>query len=309
MGLSQALSTAMSGLRVTQASLALVSANVANAETPGYVKKTINQVAGTTGEFGSSVLINGVNRQLDQYLQTQLRTENSGASYASIRSTFLANLQNVYGNPDDSGTIEYAFNNLLTAVQGLSTSPDSQSARIGAVAAAQAMAQQLNSTTQGIQTLRANAETGINDAVIAANNAMAQIAKINVQLQNNGQTDASTASLRVAQLRVLGGAMARVPVEATAFAHRRSRIMVNCAAICERPEDMPKHAPWVTGFAAALRQGDAGAYVNFLADEGAARVRAAYTDATWDRLAAIKSRSDPTTLFHLNQNIPPSERS
>ena len=195
MGLSQALSTAMSGLRATQASLALVGANVANAETPGYVKKTVNQVAGTTGEFGSSVLINGVNRQLDQYLQTQLRTENSGASYASIRSTFLANLQNVYGNPDDSGTIESAFNDFLTAIQGLSTSPDSQSARIGAVAAAQAMAQQLNSTTQGIQTLRANAETGINDSVVTANNAMAQIAAINIKLQNNGQTDAATASL------------------------------------------------------------------------------------------------------------------
>jgi flagellar hook-associated protein 1 FlgK len=195
MGLSQALSTAMSGLRATQAALALVSSNVANAETPGYVKKTVNQVAGTTGEFGSSVLINGVNRQLDQYLQTQLRTENSGASYADIRSTYLANLQNVYGNPDDSGTIENAFSTLLTAMQGLSTSPDSQSARIGAVAAAQAMAQQLNSTTQGIQSLRANAETGINDSVITANNAMAQIAAINIKLQNNGQTDASTASL------------------------------------------------------------------------------------------------------------------
>ena len=195
MGLSQALSTAMSGLRATQASLALVSSNVANAETPGYVRKTVNQVAGTTGEFGSSVLINGVNRQLDQYLQTQLRTENSGASYADIRSSYLANLQNIYGNPDDSGTIENAFNTLLTAMQALSTSPDSQSARIGAVAAAQALAQQLNSTTQGIQNLRANAETGINDSVITANNAMAQIAAINIKLQNNGQTDASTASL------------------------------------------------------------------------------------------------------------------
>ena len=58
--------------------------------------------------------------------------------------------------------------------------------------------------------------------------------------------NASTAPTRVAQLRVLGGAMARVPVEATAFAHRRSRIMVNCAAICERPEEMAMHAPWVT---------------------------------------------------------------
>jgi hypothetical protein len=121
--------------------------------------------------------------------------------------------------------------------------------------------------------------------------------------------NASTAPMRVAQLRVLGGAMARVPVEATAFAHRRSRIMVNCAAICERPEEMPVHAPWVTDFAAALRQGDAGAYVNFLADEGAVRVRAAYPGSTWDRLRAIKTQYDPTNLFHLNQNIPPSERS
>ena len=56
----------MSGLRATQASLALVSSNVANAETPGYVRKTTNQVTGLTGEYGSSVLINGVNRQLDQ---------------------------------------------------------------------------------------------------------------------------------------------------------------------------------------------------------------------------------------------------
>ena len=119
--------------------------------------------------------------------------------------------------------------------------------------------------------------------------------------------NASTAMLRVAQLRVLGGAMARVPVEATAFAHRRSRIMVNCAAICERREDMPKHAPWVTAFAAALRQGDSGAYVNFLADEGAARVRAAYPGSAWDRLRAIKTQYDPTNLFHLNQNVPPNE--
>ena len=120
MGLSQALNTAMSGLRATQASLALVSSNVANAETPGYVKKTINQVTGLTGDYGSSVLINGVNRQLDAYLQSQVRTETSGASYAAVRANYLSNLQTVYGNPDESGTIEYAFNNLLTALQGLS---------------------------------------------------------------------------------------------------------------------------------------------------------------------------------------------
>jgi flagellar hook-associated protein 1 FlgK len=119
----------------------------------------------------------------------------SGAAYADVRSTFLANLQTVYGNPDSTGTIEDAFNALTTAVQGLSTSPDSQSARIGVVNAAQSMAEQLNATTQGIQNLRANAETAINDSVNTANNALKQIALINNQLQSNGQTDSSTASL------------------------------------------------------------------------------------------------------------------
>ncbi|WP_426441793.1 flagellar hook-associated protein FlgK [Bradyrhizobium genosp. P] len=195
MGLSQALSTAMSGLRATQASLSLVSSNVANSETPGYVKKTLNQVAGTTGDYGSSVLLNGVNRQLDQYLQTQLRTETSGAAYANVRSDYLANLQSVYGNPDSTGTIEDAYSKFLTAVQGLSTSPDSQSARIGVVNAAQSMAQQLNATSQGIQSLRANAEAGISDSVNTANNALTQIATINKQLQSGGMTDASTAAL------------------------------------------------------------------------------------------------------------------
>ena len=185
----------MSGLRATQASISLVGSNVANAETPGYVRKTVIQVAGTNGDYGSSVLLNGVDRQLDQYLQTQLRTETSGAAYADIRSSFLANLQNVYGNPAETGTIEDSFNKLLTAFQALSTSPDSQSARISAVAAAQTMAQTLNATTQGIQSLRANAEMGINDSITTANNAMAQIAFINNQLQSSGKTDAATASL------------------------------------------------------------------------------------------------------------------
>ena len=118
--------------------------------------------------------------------------------------------------------------------------------------------------------------------------------------------EASDALMRVTQLRVLGGAMARVSVEATAFAHRKSRIMTNVAAIYERSEEKAKHDAWVTKFAGALSQGDTGAYVNFMADEGEERVRTAYPGATWDRLASIKRRYDPNNLFRLNQNIPPA---
>jgi FAD/FMN-containing dehydrogenase len=118
---------------------------------------------------------------------------------------------------------------------------------------------------------------------------------------------ASTAMMAVAQLRVLGGAMARVPVDATAFAHRKSKIMVNVAALYGKPEDKATHEAWVTNFAEALRQSDGGAYVNFLGEDGQARIRAAYPGGTWNRLQEIKARYDPNNLFRLNQNIPPTD--
>jgi FAD/FMN-containing dehydrogenase len=117
---------------------------------------------------------------------------------------------------------------------------------------------------------------------------------------------ASDAAVRVAQLRVLGGAMARVPADATAFAHRRSKIMVNLAAFYNGPDDQVVRQRWVEEFAAALRQADQGAYVGFLGDEGQTRVHQAYPGATWKRLVAVKARYDPTNLFRLNQNIPPT---
>jgi FAD/FMN-containing dehydrogenase len=118
--------------------------------------------------------------------------------------------------------------------------------------------------------------------------------------------EASDASLRAVQLRVLGGAMARVPAEATAFAHRSSRIMTNVAAFYEGPEDQAARQAWVDDIAARLRQSDEGAYVGFLGDEGEERVRAAYPGSTWDRLREVKAQYDPGNLFRLNQNIPPA---
>ena len=121
-----------------------------------------------------------------------------------------------------------------------------------------------------------------------------------------GSLEASDAPMRVTQIRVLGGAMARVRDDATAFAHRASRIMINVAAFYEGPTDRPVREKWVADLAAALRQGDDGAYVNFLSDEGEGRVRAAYPGRTWERLAEIKARYDPANLFRLNHNVPPA---
>ena len=119
---------------------------------------------------------------------------------------------------------------------------------------------------------------------------------------------ASTAIMSAVQLRVLGGAMARVPADATAFAHRDRRIMANVATLFEDPDEDATHQAWVTGLHDALRSDTPGAYVNFLGDEGEERVHEAYPGQTWDRLARIKAEVDPANVFHRNQNIPPADR-
>jgi len=119
----------------------------------------------------------------------------------------------------------------------------------------------------------------------------------------------SDAVMRGAQLRVLGGAMGRVPVNATAFAHRRAPIMVNLANFYHGPEDRIKREAWVEKFAAALKQNEDGTYVNFLGEEGVTRLNDAYPGATLERLMEIKARYDPANLFRLNHNIPPKETS
>jgi flagellar hook-associated protein 1 FlgK len=195
MGLSSALASAMSGLRANQAALSIVSSNVANAQTPGYVVQTPNQIEVTTGEFGSTAMTTGVSRLLDTYVQNQLRTETGGSGYADQMANILKQLQNVYGTPGNSGTLESALNKFTTALQALSTSSGSSSAQTVALGAAQALATQLNVTTKGIQSLRSNVEQDLGNSAQAANAAMKQIADINTRLQGLGANDPSAATL------------------------------------------------------------------------------------------------------------------
>jgi len=195
MSLSQALASAAAGLRVTQSGMAILASNVANADTPGYTRKTSTQV--TTGGSGSGigVRVESINRQLDIYLQRQLRTETSGASYADLRAQFYDRLQSVYGAPGSASALTTIFDNFVGAVQALTVSPDSAAQRSAVLSSAQVLAQQLNSMTQDIQGLRSDAELGLADATARANEAMKQIADINRQLAGAPRNDATTASL------------------------------------------------------------------------------------------------------------------
>jgi flagellar hook-associated protein 1 len=195
MNLSDALTTALAGLRVTQASLSVTASNVANANTPGYVVETSNQVEIAAGDAGVSVNTAGINRELDTLVQGQLRTESSGGSYADTLSQLYQQLQQVYGTPGTSSSVDTAFNNFTTALQNLTTSPSDYSAQSGVLAAAQGLAQNLNAMSSSIQSLRSQCEQGIDDDVQQVNTDLQQIAQINQQLSDASPSDATTVSL------------------------------------------------------------------------------------------------------------------
>ena len=119
--------------------------------------------------------------------------------------------------------------------------------------------------------------------------------------------ESSTAPMPAVQLRVFGGAMARVPDSATAFGHRGAKMMVNVAAMYQNRADGPEHEAWARNLAEVLANGTpAPAYVGFLGDEGEEGVRRAYPPATLQRLAEVKRQYDPDNVFRLNMNVPPS---
>jgi flagellar hook-associated protein 1 FlgK len=204
MGLSQALSSALAGVNTTQLGLTVIAGNVANANTPGYVEQKVNQVEVTaTGQNGASVAVDGINRNLNTLLQSQLWTETSGGSYADTAAQLYQQLQQVYGTPGSAGSFASVFSDFTTALQALSTSPSSYSAQQSVVGAAQVLTQNLNSATTNIQQLRTQTEQGIANGVQTANTMLQQIAQINVQLSgsvalgisNSVTTDSSTAVL------------------------------------------------------------------------------------------------------------------
>jgi FAD/FMN-containing dehydrogenase len=119
-------------------------------------------------------------------------------------------------------------------------------------------------------------------------------------------TAAPSSPMAMIQLRVLGGAMARVAADATAFAHRSAPIMATVIVPFEDPTTEPAQRAWTDRVFEALAPKDAGVYANFLEDEGDERIHAAYPAGTYERLADVKRRYDPANVFRMNQNIRPA---
>ncbi len=188
MGLSNALSSALSGLRVTQTGMELVSGNVANARTPGYTRKDAVLDANITAGKISGVRVSQINREIDTYVQRQLRTETSGLAYTGVTSSYLDQLQRLFGTPGGEMSLDTLMNNFTGSLDELVTTPSSTSARSNVITDAKLLAQSLNSASDDIQAMRKDAESGMKDTVNQINAALQGIQKINQQISGTAST-------------------------------------------------------------------------------------------------------------------------
>ncbi|MCB1516364.1 MAG: flagellar hook-associated protein FlgK [Hyphomicrobiaceae bacterium] len=214
MGLSVALSNALSGMNTTQSGLSVLSRNVSNAGTPGYHVQSLN-VVDANGTFSTYAQVAGIDRAFAATLQRQYNDSVSNASYADVKQSFLERLQTYLGMPGEDGSLDTVYSDFENAMRDLATSPDSYTVRSQALSSAQNLAQTLNSLSGITQDLRQETEQQISEQVTSLNSYLTSLQKINGDLSNQGLDDVSRASLSDERDRLVANVAEIIDVQAT----------------------------------------------------------------------------------------------
>jgi flagellar hook-associated protein 1 FlgK len=198
MGLNSSLNMAISGLRSTQVGLNIISQNVANADSPGYVRRTVSTVE-TQGGYTTST---NVQRLLDKIVQHQLWQESAGAAYTSTRADAMSKLDELYGAPGSSTALDSVYNAFTSSLQALKDDPSSYTNRSAVLDRAGELANRLNGLSNGVQDLRRQAESGIATGVQQVNDLLDSLTSVNAKIVGS-PNDSSSASLRDQRDRIV----------------------------------------------------------------------------------------------------------
>lgn len=203
MGLSVTLSNALSGMRIGQSALDVLSHNVANAGTPGYHRRSIS-VIDTIGANSTYAREGKLARAFNQSLQSHYTRAVSDSGFSSVQSSYLDRVQVLFGKPGTTGSLDSAFTEFEASLTSLSTSPDNFATRAETVQKAQIMAQTLNRFTADIQSLRREIESKLSTSVDDINTQLASLEKINGRLVDQGIDPGSRATLMDQRDRLIG---------------------------------------------------------------------------------------------------------
>ena len=196
MSLTSALGAAMSGLNVSQAGIDITSRNIANVGTPGYTRKVQQQTNLLAGGEGIGVRREAAQRQIDEFLQQQLRTSAAGSALLNVKSNMLGRIDKMFGAPNSNASIAGAISALATSLQELAGNPESDAARQSLLNEASNLAAKMNRMSDTIQDMRLEAERNIAAGVEQANALLQTIAAVNKQISQRQAGSLSVGDLQ-----------------------------------------------------------------------------------------------------------------
>lgn len=213
MGLTTSLNHALSGLRTNQDSMSILSRNVANSGTPGYHRQALT-VLDYNEQDSTYAKSAGATRAFNSSLQTYYNRQVSDTSNSSVQATYLDRLQGFLGKPGSAESLDTVYANLQNAMSALATSPDDYTARSQAVAQAQAMAEQLNSLSTSVQTMRQETESQMASDVHDLNGMLNSLQEVNKRMLDLGMDDSSRATLLDQRDRLVSSVAELIDVKA-----------------------------------------------------------------------------------------------
>ncbi len=183
MSLGVALKTATTGLQAAQASLRAVSDNIANVNTPGYVRKAVNQEQQVVDGAGAGVKISGIRRITDQYLQVASLNAQSDTKRWSAVSQYLDNAQSLFGDPSADGFFFNRLDKVFGAFATLADDPSSTLLRSQALSNIEDFLSEADRINGQIVSLGATVETQIGAGVERANSLLDEISRLNLEIK------------------------------------------------------------------------------------------------------------------------------
>lgn len=182
MSLSLALQNAVSGIRINQSALDSAAHNISNVNTEGFTKKKQTQSSMFLNGRGAGVQKGEVKREVDLILLRKIREESAILNGNDVRTTYLARTEPFFGAPGDNAAINALINELGDTFNALSLSPDDNTARNDLLYRAQAIISKVSVMTEGIQEIRSEIETEIDETVDDINALLVQISDLNQQI-------------------------------------------------------------------------------------------------------------------------------
>lgn len=182
MGLSNVLNIATSGLSIAESGLSVVARNVANADSPGYTAKRQTQENIISGGTSIGVRALDLTRTVNEFIQSQLRSETSALGDVEVRNDFLTRIDQLFGAPGSDNGLDTLVNQFAQSLQELTALSDDFSVRQAVVGDAEVLAQHLRQLSDDVQSLRQLAEDSIAVSVEEVNEALKQLVTINQTL-------------------------------------------------------------------------------------------------------------------------------